>query len=80
MSSRGPDFTGPSRLPRPPSQSVVLQSLALQAQVTALTEQNEQHAKDLEAKARVSGVAAAADPSEKVSEHFEAAAQVMSRD
>ncbi|KAF3821159.1 hypothetical protein GH733_011312 [Mirounga leonina] len=41
--------------------------LALQAQVTALTEQNEQHAKDLETKPHVSGVAAAAaDPSEKV--------------
>ncbi|GAB5580033.1 FK506-binding protein 15 isoform X3 [Prionailurus iriomotensis] len=41
--------------------------LALQAQVTALTEQNEQHTKDLENKSHVSGVAAAAtDPSEKV--------------
>ncbi|XP_034520206.1 FK506-binding protein 15 isoform X2 [Ailuropoda melanoleuca] len=41
--------------------------LALQAQVTALTEQNEQHAKDLETKPHMSGVAAAAtDPSEKV--------------
>ncbi|XP_027470870.1 FK506-binding protein 15 [Zalophus californianus] len=41
--------------------------LALQAQVTALTEQNEQHAQDLETKPHVSGVAAAAaDPSEKV--------------
>ncbi|XP_077626024.1 FK506-binding protein 15 isoform X2 [Crocuta crocuta] len=41
--------------------------LALQAQVTALTEQNEQPARVLENKARVSGVAAAAaDPSEKV--------------
>uniref|UniRef100_A0A667GV18 peptidylprolyl isomerase n=1 Tax=Lynx canadensis TaxID=61383 RepID=A0A667GV18_LYNCA len=41
--------------------------LALQAQVTALTEQNEQHTKDLENKSHMSGVAAAAtDPSEKV--------------
>ncbi|XP_058998019.1 FK506-binding protein 15 isoform X4 [Mustela lutreola] len=41
--------------------------LALQAQVKALTQQNEQHTKDLEAKRHVSGVvAAAADPSEKV--------------
>ncbi|XP_032164120.1 FK506-binding protein 15 isoform X5 [Mustela erminea] len=41
--------------------------LALQAQVKALTQQNEQHTKDLEAKPHVSGVvAAAADPSEKV--------------
>ncbi|XP_059267011.1 FK506-binding protein 15 isoform X4 [Mustela nigripes] len=41
--------------------------LALQAQVRALTQQNEQHTKDLEAKRHVSGVvAAAADPSEKV--------------
>ncbi|XP_008706195.2 FK506-binding protein 15 isoform X1 [Ursus maritimus] len=41
--------------------------LALQAQVTALTEQNEQHTKDLETKPHMSGVAAAAtDPSEKV--------------
>ncbi|XP_029776505.1 FK506-binding protein 15 isoform X2 [Suricata suricatta] len=41
--------------------------LALQAQVTALTEQNEQHTKDMENKSHVSGVAAAAtDPSEKV--------------
>ncbi|XP_033283299.1 FK506-binding protein 15 isoform X5 [Orcinus orca] len=45
--------------------------LALQAQVTALTEQNAQHIKDLESKSQMSGVeaaaaAAAADPSEKV--------------
>uniref|UniRef100_A0A452RV48 peptidylprolyl isomerase n=1 Tax=Ursus americanus TaxID=9643 RepID=A0A452RV48_URSAM len=41
--------------------------LALQAQVTVLTEQNEQHTKDLETKPHMSGVAAAAtDPSEKV--------------
>ncbi|XP_044937665.1 FK506-binding protein 15 isoform X5 [Mustela putorius furo] len=41
--------------------------LALQAQVRALTQQNEQHTKDLEAKRHMSGVvAAAADPSEKV--------------
>ncbi|XP_074187636.1 FK506-binding protein 15 [Rhinolophus sinicus] len=42
--------------------------LALQAQVTALTEQNEQHIKDLEKnKSQMSGVeAAATDPSEKV--------------
>nr|XP_030714822.1 FK506-binding protein 15 isoform X6 [Globicephala melas] len=47
----------------------VLQCLALQAQVTALTEQNAQHIKDLESKSQMSGVeaaAAAADPSEKV--------------
>ncbi|XP_036711029.1 FK506-binding protein 15 isoform X5 [Balaenoptera musculus] len=43
--------------------------LALQAQVTALTEQNAQRIKDLESKSQMSGVeaaAAAADPSEKV--------------
>uniref|UniRef100_A0A8C3XD71 peptidylprolyl isomerase n=1 Tax=Catagonus wagneri TaxID=51154 RepID=A0A8C3XD71_9CETA len=41
--------------------------LALQAQVTALKEQNAQHLKDLEDKSQVSGVeSAAADPSEKV--------------
>uniref|UniRef100_A0A452RV38 peptidylprolyl isomerase n=1 Tax=Ursus americanus TaxID=9643 RepID=A0A452RV38_URSAM len=46
--------------------------LALQAQVTVLTEQNEQHTKDLETKPHMSGVAAAAtDPSEKVSGYFE---------
>lgn len=40
---------------------------ALQAQVTALKEQNAQHLKDLENKPQVSGVeAATADPSEKV--------------
>ncbi|XP_007178245.2 FK506-binding protein 15 isoform X2 [Balaenoptera acutorostrata] len=42
---------------------------ALQAQVTALTEQNAQHIKDLESKSQMSGVeaaAAATDPSEKV--------------
>ncbi|XP_023578965.1 FK506-binding protein 15 isoform X2 [Octodon degus] len=39
--------------------------LALQAQVTALTEQNEQHIKELENKHQRSGVEAA-DPSEKV--------------
>lgn len=74
-------FTWWSRLPRPQSQSVVLQCLALQAQVRALTQQNEQHTKDLEAKRHMSGVvAAAADPSEKVSGHFEEATQVISRD
>ncbi|XP_026249082.2 FK506-binding protein 15 isoform X5 [Urocitellus parryii] len=41
--------------------------LALQAQVTALTEQNEQHIKEQEKnKSQMSGVEAAADPSEKV--------------
>ncbi|XP_027805230.2 FK506-binding protein 15 isoform X2 [Marmota flaviventris] len=41
--------------------------LALQAQVTALTEQNEQHIKEQEKnKSQISGVEAAADPSEKV--------------
>ncbi|XP_047380097.1 FK506-binding protein 15 isoform X1 [Sciurus carolinensis] len=41
--------------------------LALQAQVTALTEQNEQHIKEQEkSKSQMSGVEAAADPSEKV--------------
>ncbi|XP_057576498.1 FK506-binding protein 15 isoform X2 [Hippopotamus amphibius kiboko] len=41
--------------------------VALQAQVTALTEQNAQHSKDLESKSQMSGVeATAADPSEKV--------------
>ncbi|XP_028021274.2 FK506-binding protein 15 isoform X7 [Balaenoptera acutorostrata] len=47
----------------------VLQCSALQAQVTALTEQNAQHIKDLESKSQMSGVeaaAAATDPSEKV--------------
>ncbi|XP_061019378.1 FK506-binding protein 15 isoform X2 [Dama dama] len=40
---------------------------ALQAQVTSLREQNAQHTKDLEGKARTSGVeATAADPAEKV--------------
>ncbi|XP_032164118.1 FK506-binding protein 15 isoform X4 [Mustela erminea] len=48
-------------------QAAAEQCLALQAQVKALTQQNEQHTKDLEAKPHVSGVvAAAADPSEKV--------------
>lgn len=47
---------------------LVLQCSALQAQVTALKEQNAQHLKDLENKPQVSGVeAATADPSEKVS-------------
>lgn len=47
----------------------VLQCLALQAQVTALTEQNEQHIKDLDRnKSQMSRVeATATDPSEKVS-------------
>ncbi|XP_076701777.2 FK506-binding protein 15 isoform X1 [Callospermophilus lateralis] len=41
--------------------------LALQAQVTALTEQNEQHIKEQEKnKSQISGVEAAVDPSEKV--------------
>lgn len=41
--------------------------LALQAQVTALTEQKEQHIEELaEKKSQLSGVKAAADPSEKV--------------
>ncbi|XP_028349421.1 FK506-binding protein 15 isoform X3 [Physeter macrocephalus] len=55
------------KVPRPQPQSV-LQCLALQAQVAALTEQNAQHIKDLESKSQMSGVeaAAAADPSEKV--------------
>ncbi|XP_044937664.1 FK506-binding protein 15 isoform X4 [Mustela putorius furo] len=48
-------------------QAAAEQCLALQAQVRALTQQNEQHTKDLEAKRHMSGVvAAAADPSEKV--------------
>ena len=74
-------FIWQSRLRRPQPQSVLLQCLALQAQVTALTDQNEQHTKDLEATPHMSGVAvAAADPSEKVSGHFEEATQVISRD
>ena len=50
----------------------VLQCLALQAQITALTKQNEQHIKELEKnKSQMSGVeAAASDPSEKVSWYF----------
>lgn len=53
-----------------------LQCLALQAQVTALKEQNEQHSKDLEKNtAQEPGMeATATDPSEKVSWYFKAAA------
>lgn len=52
----------------------LLQCLALQAQVTTLTEQNEQHIKEIEKnKSQMSGVEAATDSSEKVSWYFKEA-------
>lgn len=52
----------------------LLQCLALQAQVTTLTEQNEQHIKEIEKnKSQMSGVEVVTDSSEKVSWYFEEA-------
>lgn len=58
----------------------LLQCLALQAQVTTLKEQNEQHIKEIEKnKSQMSGVEVATDASEKVSWLFEEANYVLPR-